>query len=191
MNGAKMSETDQRTAGPVDANDALDAPIDWRDFGLEDYVVFFVFWILALDIFVQFFTRYVLNDSFAWTEEIARYLLIIVCFVGSITAVRRNSHIMVEFLFRFVPPAFGSLLTYLGDVGRIGFFALLSWICFRLAGKTQQMMVSVDVPKSWMYYMISVCLAVMAVRSVQVLIRHIRQGGSRISLEHARHVGKG
>jgi len=191
MNGAKMSETEQRAAEAVDANDALDAPIDWRDFGLEDYVVFFVFWILALDIFVQFFTRYVLNDSFAWTEEIARYLLIIVCFVGSITAVRKNSHIMVEFLFRFVPPAFGSLLTYLGDVGRVGFFALLSWICFKLAGKTQQMMVSVNVPKSWMYYMISVCLAVMAVRSVQVLIRHVRQGGSRISLEHARHVRKG
>jgi TRAP-type C4-dicarboxylate transport system permease small subunit len=41
-----------------------------------------------------------------------------------------------------------------------------------------------------MYYMVSVCLAFMAVRSVQVLVRHIRQGGSRISLEHARHTEK-
>ena len=28
---------------------------------------------LALDVFYQLFTRYVLNDSAAWTEEIARY----------------------------------------------------------------------------------------------------------------------
>lgn len=185
-----MSEQENKPADVIDYDAQLDAPINWREFGLEDYIVFFVFWILAFDIFVQFFTRYVLNDSLSWTEEIARYLLIAVCFVGSIVAVRRNTHIMVEFLFRFVPPKFGVALTYIADVGRIGFFAILSVISFNLAGKTKQMMVSIDFPKSAMYYAISVCLAAMAVRSVQVLVRHIRQGGSRISLEHAQHTQK-
>lgn len=182
-----MSEADKKTADVPDLDAELDAPIKWREFGIEDYVVFFVFWILAFDIFVQFFTRYVLNSSLSWTEEIARYLLIAVGFTGGIVAVRKNTHIMVEFLFRFIPPKFGVILTYFGDVSRIGFFAMLAWICFKLAGKTQQMMVAIDFPKSAMYYMISVCLAAMAVRSVQVFLRHIHQGGSRISLEHAQH----
>ena len=185
-----MSGQNPETAEMTDVDDELDKPIDWRSFGIEDYIVFFVFWILALDIFVQFFTRYVLNSSLAWTEEIARYLLIAVGFIGGIMAVRKNTHIMVEFLFRFIPPRFGTILTYFGDVTRIGFFGLLAWICFKLAGKTKQMMVSIDFPKSAMYYMISLCLAVMAVRAVQVLIRHIKQGGSRISLEHAQHTMK-
>ncbi|WP_316978849.1 TRAP transporter small permease [Shumkonia mesophila] len=186
-----MSESSRDTAAMVDVEHELDAPINWREIGPEDYVVFVIFWILALDIFAQFFTRYVLNDSLAWTEEIARYLLIGVTFVGSITAVRKNSHIMVEFLFRFIPPRLGSLLIYIGDVGKIAFFAYTSWACYNLAGKTLQMMVSLELPKSWMYYMISVCLAAMAIRAVQVLLRHIRQGGSQISLDHARHVQKG
>ncbi len=185
-----MSEQEKNAVEMIDYDAQLDAPINWREFGLEDYIVFFVFWILAFDIFVQFFTRYVLNDSLSWTEEIARYLLIAVCFIGGIMAVRRNTHIMVEFLFRFIPPKFGVVLTYIADVGRIGFFAMLSVISFNLAGKTKQMMVSIDFPKSAMYYAISVCLAAMAVRSVQVLVRHIRQGGSRISLEHAQHTQK-
>ena len=189
--GRRCQSKKRTPAEIIDYDAQLDAPIKWREFGLEDYFVFVVFWILAFDIFVQFFTRYVLNDSLAWTEEIARYLLIAVCFIGGIVAVRKNTHIMVEFLFRFVPPQFGVILTYLADIGRIGFFAMLSVISFKLAGKTHQMMVSIDFPKSAMYYAISVCLAAMAVRSVQVLVRHIRQGGSRISLEHAQHTKNG
>ncbi|MDX9861151.1 MAG: TRAP transporter small permease [Rhodospirillales bacterium] len=186
-----MSESERSDTQMIDAAHELDAPIDWRKVGIEDYVVFVIFWVLVLDIFAQFFTRYVLNDSLAWTEEIARYLLIGVCFVGSITAVRKNSHIMVEFLFRFIPPKLGVVLVFAGDVGRIAFFGLLSWVCFKLAGKTMQMMVSVNVPKSAVYYLVSVCLAAMTVRAIQVLMRHIRQGGSQISLEHARHAQKG
>lgn len=185
-----MSETNRDSTEAPDFDQELDAPIRWREMGIEDYLVLVVFWILALVIFVQFFTRYVLNDSFGWTEEIARFLLIAVGFIGSIMAVRKNSHIMVEFLFRFVPPKFGMILTYCADVARIAFFAMLSVTAFTLAGKTKQMMVSIQFPKSAMYYMVSICLAAMAIRSIQVFVRHIRQGGSRISLEHARHVEK-
>jgi len=36
-------------------------------------------------VFLQFFTRYVLNDSFAWTEELAVYCLMPVVFIGMCT----------------------------------------------------------------------------------------------------------
>ena len=38
---------------------------------VEDWVTLAVFWLLAVCVFLQFFTRYVLNDRLAWTEEIA------------------------------------------------------------------------------------------------------------------------
>jgi TRAP-type C4-dicarboxylate transport system permease small subunit len=182
-----MSEENQDLIDVAVFEDELDRPIDWRTFGIEDYIVFVVFWVLALDIFLQFFTRYVLNSSMAWTEEIARYLLIAVGFIGSILCVRKNTHIQVEFFYRYIPPGFAKILVHSVDVGRIFFFGYLSWVCFKLAGRTKQMMVSIDFPKSIMYYIICVCLAAMAIRSVQVTIRHFRQGGSKISLDHARH----
>jgi hypothetical protein len=49
---------------------------------VEDWVSLGVLLAARLCVFYQFFTRYVLNDSAAWTEEIARYLLMSTVFVG-------------------------------------------------------------------------------------------------------------
>jgi hypothetical protein len=54
-------------------------------------------------VFYQFFTRYVLNDSASWTEEIARYLLIATVFVGAAIGVAKNNHIQVDLLYRYLP----------------------------------------------------------------------------------------
>jgi hypothetical protein len=69
----------------------------------EDWLAFALFWALAFIVFLQFFTRYVLNDSYAWTEEIATYCLIGVVFIGSAMCVRLSRHIQVDLVFRYLP----------------------------------------------------------------------------------------
>ena len=78
--------------------------------------------------FYQFFTRYVLNDSAAWTEEIARYLLIGTVFVGASIGVAKNNHIQVDFLYRYLPQAAGRVLSTAVDVLRIGLLRR-PWSC--------------------------------------------------------------
>ena len=70
----------------------------------EDWIAFALFWALAFIVFLQFFTRYVLNDSLAWTEEIARYGLMWLTFIGGAMVTRTNTHIAVELLSNLMPP---------------------------------------------------------------------------------------
>ena len=70
----------------------------------EDWIAFVIFWGLAFIVFLQFFTRYVLNDSLAWTEEIARYGLMWVVFIGGAVVTRKNTHIAVELLSNLMKP---------------------------------------------------------------------------------------
>ncbi|MGO2054644.1 MAG: TRAP transporter small permease, partial [Halomonadaceae bacterium] len=77
-----------------------DDSFDIREYAMEDFLTLGIFWLLALDVFLQFFSRYVLGNSIAWTEEMARYLLVMVGFLGSTMAVRKGSHIAVEFFYR-------------------------------------------------------------------------------------------
>ena len=156
---------------------AVDAPIDISHYGWEDWFTFVVFWLLALDVFYQFFTRYVLQDSAAWTEEIARYLLIVIVFVGASMGVRRNTHIHVEFLYRYLPARAGRALATAVDVVRAAFFAYCTYLCFLLIPKMNVLkMTVIDVPMSVIYSFVAAGFALTTFRAVQVTIRHWRQG---------------
>lgn len=144
-------------------------------------VVIVLFWALALVIFVQFFTRYVLNDSIGWTEEIARYLLVTVTFAGSALAMRRNTHISVEFFYRYLPLSGARALSRLVDLLRIAMLAVMTGLCIQLTGNTRQMMTSIDVPKAWLYGFIAGCFALMTIYSVVVAVRHYKTGKSDVS----------
>ena len=158
---------------------ATDAPIDISHYGWEDWFTFVVFWLLAFDVFYQFFTRYVLADSAAWTEEIARYLLIVVTFVGASMAVRRNNHIHVEFVYRYLPAGVGRVLSTLVDVVRVAFLAYATWLSFELVPRMHVLkMTVIDVPMSMIYGFVAAGFALMSFRAVQVALRHWRQGWS-------------
>src|SRR5437763_14426361 len=103
-----------------------DAPIDLSRYTLEAWISLAFFWVLATDIFYQFFTRYALNDSAAWTEEIARYLLICTVFIAIAASVRANRHIHVDFFYRLLPKSVCRALSTTVDVVRIVFFACMT-----------------------------------------------------------------
>jgi hypothetical protein len=91
----------EELAHTFDENEHL--PVDLTGYAFEDWLALGLFWVMALAVFLQFFTRYVLNDSFAWTEEIATNLNVALVFVGSAMCVRLNRHIQVDFLYRYLP----------------------------------------------------------------------------------------
>lgn len=169
-----------------------DEDVDLSDLRWEDGLVLSVFWVLAFVVFLQFFTRYVLNNSLGWTEEIARYLLIGVTFIGCVMATRKHSHIAVEFIYRWAPRPLRRVAQAGIDLVCLAFFVTMSWFCYQIAGRTMQMMVSIDVPKSIIYYVVSACFAVMAFHTARNGARHLWTGKSRlIDPEHAdqRRVG--
>jgi TRAP-type transport system small permease protein len=180
-----MSENYDREAadGPViDADGhfhATDAPIELGHYVIEDWVSLAFFWGLGLCVFYQFFTRYALNDSAAWTEEIARYLLICVVFFGISASVRRTRHIHIDFLFRILPPLAGRVLSTLIDIVRLAFFVIATGLTIQMMSRmSHQQMTIIDLPMNIVYGVCAVGFAAAALRSVQVGIENWRRGYS-------------
>ncbi len=170
------SATIDRTASEFEVHEE---PVDLSAYGFEDWCSLALFWALALVIFYQFLTRYVLNDSASWTEEIARYLLIGVAFVGAAMNVRKNNHIHVDFLYRFLPRWAGRSLSTAVDLARISFFAYCVWLTYLLIGKIGSSQMSVvNLPMGIVYGVVMFGFALMAVRAVQVAWGNWKRGYS-------------
>src|SRR6056297_50705 len=123
---------DELQVTKIDIEDE-DEQIDLSDISVEDYALLTVFWVLAFIVFLQFFTRYVLNSSLGWTEEIARFLLIVVTFTGSVMAARKNSHIAVEFFYRWLPRPARRVSQFAIDLLSTTFYAWMTYLTVQLA----------------------------------------------------------
>ena len=153
--------------------------VDLGVYAFEDWVALAIFWVMALAVFLQFFTRYVLNDSYAWTEEIATYCLIGVVFIGASMCVRLSRHIQVDLAYRYLPHLVARTLSTAIDLIRIGFFGYavrLVWIYIQIIGDEQ--MTTINFPKNYVYYAVLLGFVLMFARSVQVAIQNWRQGYS-------------
>jgi TRAP-type transport system small permease protein len=154
-------------------------PVDLSAYRFEDWCALAIFWALALVIFYQFFTRYALNDSASWTEEIARYLLIGVAFVGAAMNVRKNNHIHVDFVYRLIPRWAGRPMSMAVDVLRIAFFAYCTWLTYLLITKIgSSRMAIVDLPMGLVYGVVMFGFVLMTFRAVQVAWGNWQRGYS-------------
>jgi len=153
--------------------------VDLSGFSIEDWVCLGFFWLMSGLVFLQFFSRYVLNDSYAWTEELAVYCLIPVVFIGSAMCVRRSRHIQVNILYRYLPKPAARVMSTLVDVARTAFFAYVTWLVARYAlAVNNEPMTTIDWNKSHVYWLAFAGFVLMVVRSVQVSWIHVRQGYS-------------
>lgn len=159
---------------------AQDEAVDLSGTPVEAWVALGFFWLLGATVFYQFFTRYVLNNSAAWTEEIARYLLIATVFTGATIGVIKNNHIQVDFFYKFMPRPMSRALSTLVDWLRVGFFAtaaVLTVMMMLKLGRNSRMTM-VDLPMNWVYGICLLGFAAMAVRSLQIALFHHKRGYS-------------
>ena len=147
----------------------------------EDWLAFVIFWSLAFIVFLQFFTRYVLNDSLSWTEEIARYGLMWVVFIGGAMVTRRNTHIAVELLSNVMKPGplRATLLAFV-DFIKLAFLGLLAFVSWTITERMHfQRMTVFDLPMSYVYGGVAFGCFLMLFRQIATVWTHARQRWQR------------
>ncbi|MDT6961585.1 TRAP transporter small permease [Cupriavidus sp. SZY C1] len=154
-------------------------PVDLSGYATEDWFTVGLFWVMTILVFLQFFTRYVMNDSLAWTEELATYCLIGVVFIGASMCVRKSRHIQVDLIYRYLPHGPARVLSTLVDVLRTAFLGYACWLVWKFIGIVgDEPMTTIEWNKGHVYWIALAGFVLMFGRSLQVTVQNWRRGYS-------------
>ncbi len=89
---------------------------------------------IVLVVLTQVMTRYVLHISISWPEELARYLLVWLMFIGGAAAGARLQQITVDMLTSILPRRVLSVLDVIATLGSLLAIGILVWASRPLFG---------------------------------------------------------
>ena len=116
--------------------------------------------------------RYLSDESFAWTEELSVFLLILTTMAGASAAALRDSHIRIEFFLHRGSPAHRRRLLIFGAVVSALFFVVLAVLTGRMAWddfKYAEISMGLGVPRWWYTAWVPALSLVISFRAFQVL----------------------
>ena len=141
---------------------------------LEDWLTVLIMALLALMTFANVLVRYFTNGSFAWTEEISVFLMILLAMVAGSAAVARDLHIRIEYFCqrgsarrRKALARFGSLMVAL-------LFAVVCVLSVRVVWddyRYEETSPGIGVPQWWYSVWLPVFSALITVRALGLYLR--------------------
>lgn len=107
---------------------------------------------MALIIFSNVVLRYSTSQSIEWAEEVARYLMVWLTFLGAGPVLRYGGHIAVENLQDSLPISWARAIRVLIAVLLTGFFSFIIWYGFVYVDRAQyQMTPTTQISMAWVY----------------------------------------
>lgn len=146
---------------------------------IEKWMFVFLMSLMTIVVTLQVFFRYVIHSSLPWSEELSRYCMVFVTYIGVSAGLRVGTHTCVDFLVQILQ---GKKRFWLIAVGQVITFAMS--VAFTVIGikLTVQMMshgqmtAGLHVPMWIPYSIIPVGFLGGCIRSLQNLVDHFLNG---------------
>lgn len=107
---------------------------------------------MALIIFANVVLRYTTSESIEWAEEVARYLMVWLTFLGAGLVLRYGGHIAIDNLQDSVPRKAAMAIRCLISTILFAFFIYMAWVGMMYVERSQfQMTPTTQVSMAWVY----------------------------------------
>jgi TRAP-type C4-dicarboxylate transport system permease small subunit len=136
----------------------------WRRkfFAAVEAVLFVLVIALLVLIALQVFTRYVLQASLPWTEEVARMVLVWAVMLGAAVAMERNEHYAITVLSAGFRGATRKVVLIATNVlGLVFLVALVGYGAEYMAVNMKTVQVSTQISRGWIYLAMPVGATIM------------------------------
>jgi C4-dicarboxylate transporter DctQ subunit len=123
--------------------------------------------------------RYVFNYAFTWTEEIVRYSIVWLVFLGGSIAARRGAHICMDIMVVYLPPRAKRILAGLATAIACMFTLIITYYGCLLTWSIwtyNQRSPAAEIPMALPFAAIPVGCGLMTIRFLAALVVYLRGG---------------
>lgn len=139
-----------------------------------EWLITLIVAVMVLNIAVSVFSRYVLNNSFAWGEELGRYLMIWAGFLGASLAMKYDEHIGLTSIVDALPKAVGRVIRIFSRCIVFAFLIIILTTSFKhLSNLSIQRSSAMEVPMVVPYASVTLGVFFMAVEELLHIVKAI------------------
>lgn len=131
-----------------------------------------LFPLMVIVVFVATCVRYLTVMSLPWAEEVARYSMVWIAYIGASLGIKRNAHLGVEAVLLLLPQGTRKHFDYLRYLIIILFNVLIAYYTFQIIQSqisTEQVSPSLRIPMWFAYGAVPVGAVLMAWRCIQMI----------------------
>lgn len=143
---------------------------------LCSYVLLVIMSALVVIVFAEVIWRYFLNSSISWSEEVARFLMLWVAFVGGVLAYVHNEHLGLDIVVQLVSPRTGRVILVIANLLSMLAITLLAiggWVVF--VQNLDWLSPALDIPYGYVYVICPICSVIMFFQTVLKLVSNLRE----------------
>lgn len=143
---------------------------------IEDILFTLFAAIMAFAILIQVINRNTIQIPFTWGEELARYCMIWLTFIGISAGVKKGSHIGVDAIINALPKNIQKILRIIIDVIVTCIYFYLTVLSIQITlgiRETKQVSPAMQVPMFIIYSALIVGMLFSTLRSIKITAEHI------------------
>ena len=126
-------------------------------------------------VFANVTLRYTTNYSIYWAEEVARYMMIWLTFLGAGLTLRYGGHVAITNLMEVMPSQKQRLLRTFIVVCLLAFFAVMIWVGYGYAMRMRfQMTPATRIPFAYVYAAMPVGFTLLIIHLLLVVRSYVR-----------------
>ncbi|PTW03571.1 TRAP-type C4-dicarboxylate transport system permease small subunit [Halanaerobium saccharolyticum] len=120
------------------------------------------------------FSRFVLNNSLGWADELARFIFIWISFLGAVLAYGTDDHVGLNFVIAKIPSAKAqNLVSIISDIFIMSVLAIITYYGYIVATSATNVSPALYIPMTLVYSIVPVSGLLMMVINLFKIKKHI------------------
>lgn len=124
---------------------------------------------------VQVISRYIFNTGFAWTEESARYMMVMMVFIGAVVCTKQGIHVAVDAIEEMFPKTVPVLKTI-----QLILMLIYCGVVFKYGIEIQstaamQTSPNMKIPMNYIYMVFPIAMVLIAIYTLRRLVAVFRK----------------